>query len=124
VYAGQNCVKWPFLTRVLQSISQDVQAASVDIVGGGFLPRYCIRVRPYPYEFWGILKLKFPDWLVNAMRYKIDFDCFSLSIPWFYSVSDLITWLLDTIRQPGIKNLLLLECTKYLPYQDVERVVR
>lgn len=117
--AGQSCVKWPFLTRVLQSISQDVQAASVDILWGWIPPRYCIRVRPYSYEFWRIFKLKFPDWIVHAKRYNLDH--FSLYTPRFYSVVDLIAWLSDTIGRPGVKGLLLLEHAKYNVEAQVSR---
>jgi len=108
---AEDCVKWPFLTQVLRLISQDVQAASVDTVWGWDPPRYCIRVKPYSYEFWKIFKLKFPDWIAHAKRHNL--DRFSLSTPRFYSVSDLIAWLSDTIRRPRIKGLLLLECAKY-----------
>ncbi len=107
----KGCVKWPLLTCVLQSINQDVQTASIDVLWGWDPPRYYIRVRPYSYEFWRVFKLKFPDWLVHAKRYEIDH--FTLYAPRFFSVVELVSWLSDTIRRPGVRGLLLLECAKY-----------
>ena len=105
-------VKWPLLTCVLQSVNRDVQTASIDVLWGWDPPRYYVKVEPYSHEFWRIFKLKFPDWIVHAKRYRFD-HFFSLYTPRFYSVSDLIAWLSDTIRRPGVRSLLLLECAKY-----------
>ena len=107
---AKSCVKWPLLTYVLQSVNQDVQTASINVLWGWDPPRYYVKVEPYSREFWRIFKLKFPDWFVHAKRYRIDH--FSLYTPRFYSVADLIAWLSDTIRRPGVRGLLLLECAK------------
>jgi len=119
MWAGRRA-EWPLLTCVLREVSSDVQKASVDKLW--VTSRYFIRVEPYPFEFWRIFKLKFPDWIVHAKRYK--FNPPSRYTPVFYSVLDLVSWLSDTMKRPGIKGLLLLECTKCLSYQDVEEWVR
>jgi len=108
---NQRLYGWPFLTSVLRSVSYGVQSASVDKL---WIPsRYYIKVEPYPHKFWEVFKLKFPDWIVCARQYKI--STFSYCTLLFYMVGDLVSWLSDTMKRPGIRNLLLLECMKYLP---------
>jgi len=109
---SKDCVKCPLLTRVLRLVSQDVQTASIDVLWDWNPPRYYIKVEPYSLEFWKLFKLKFPNWLDYAKRYKFD-HYFFLDAPRFYTVPDLVAWLLDTIGRPGIRGLLLLECAKY-----------
>jgi len=107
-----GCVKCPLLTCVLRSVNQDVRVASIDVLWDWYPPRYYIKVEPYSHEFWKLFKLRFPDWLAYAKRYKFD-HYFSLYAPRFYTVPDLIAWVSDTIGRPGIRGLLLLECAKY-----------
>ena len=117
---NQRLFGWPFLTSVLRSVSCDVQSASVDDVWGWIPSRYYIKVEPHSREFWKLFKLKFPDWIVYAKRFEV--DLFAPYTPWFYSVTDLVSWLSDTMKRPEIRNLLLLECTKYLAYQGVKNI--
>lgn len=110
MYTSQRLCGWPFLTRLLREVSDDVQKALVARV---WTSEYYIKVEPHPCEFWEVFKLKFPDWIVCVKQYKV--STFPYCTLLFYTVEDLVGWLLDTIGRPEVRGLLLLECMKYLP---------
>ena len=119
---AKGCVKWPFLTHLLQAVSSDVRGASVVPHTWGMSHYFFVRVTPHPQQFWRAFKLKFSDWRIHAWRYNANLCLVDSTGPWFRSVHDAVGWISDTMGRPGIKGLLLLESMKYLSYQESVRL--